>query len=88
MSQEHAHHFLWNSSWWAKQSIPHTTMTFYGDCVKMCEDFAPNFGDNAAPSHASFFNKEFLAKITLLPSEPTLLFSVSLVGNKTERPPF
>jgi hypothetical protein len=24
----------------------HTTMTFYGDCVKMCEDFAPNFGDN------------------------------------------
>jgi hypothetical protein len=29
----------------AKQSIPHTTVTFYGDCVKMCEDFAPNFGD-------------------------------------------
>jgi hypothetical protein len=23
----------------------HTTMSFYGDCVKMCEDFAPNFGD-------------------------------------------
>jgi hypothetical protein len=20
-------------------------MTFYGDCVKMCEDFAPNFGE-------------------------------------------
>jgi hypothetical protein len=29
----------------AGQSIPHTTVTFYGDCVKMCEDFAPNFGD-------------------------------------------
>jgi hypothetical protein len=34
-----------NSSWQAKQSIPHTTVTFYGDCMKMCEDFAPNFGE-------------------------------------------
>jgi hypothetical protein len=25
--------------------IPHTIVTFYGDCVKMCEDFDPNFGD-------------------------------------------
>jgi hypothetical protein len=32
------------SSWQAKQSIPHTTLTFYGDCLKMFEDFAPNFG--------------------------------------------
>jgi hypothetical protein len=29
----------------ATQSISHATVTFYGDCVKMCEDFAPNFGD-------------------------------------------
>jgi hypothetical protein len=29
----------------AEQSVPHTTMKFYGDCVKMCEDLAPNFGD-------------------------------------------
>jgi hypothetical protein len=28
-----------NSSWQAKQSIPHTTVTFYGGCMKMCEDF-------------------------------------------------
>jgi hypothetical protein len=28
-----------------KQSILHTTVTVYGDCVKMCEDFPPNFGD-------------------------------------------
>jgi hypothetical protein len=28
----------------AKHSIPHTTVT-YGDCVKMCEDFTPNFHD-------------------------------------------
>jgi hypothetical protein len=37
--------FAKNSSWQAKQSIPHTTVTFYGYCVKMCEDFAPNLGD-------------------------------------------
>jgi hypothetical protein len=29
----------------AKQSIPHTTVTFHGNCVKMCEDFVPNLGD-------------------------------------------
>jgi hypothetical protein len=29
----------------AKQSIAHTRVTFYGDCAKMCEDFASNFGD-------------------------------------------
>jgi hypothetical protein len=34
-----------NLSWQATQSIPHTTVTFYGDCMKICEDFAPNFGD-------------------------------------------
>jgi hypothetical protein len=28
-----------------KQSTWHTTVAFYGDCVKMCEDFAQNFGD-------------------------------------------
>jgi hypothetical protein len=28
----------------AIQSIPHTTVTIYGDCVKMCKDFAANFG--------------------------------------------
>jgi hypothetical protein len=27
------------------QSIPHTAVTFYGDCVKMCKTFAPNLGD-------------------------------------------
>jgi hypothetical protein len=37
--------FTKNSSWQAKQSIPHTTMTLYGDCVKMCKEFVPKFGD-------------------------------------------
>jgi hypothetical protein len=37
--------FTRNPSWQAKQSIPHTTVTFYGDSVKMREDIASNFGD-------------------------------------------
>jgi hypothetical protein len=37
--------FTKNSSRQAEQSIPHTTVKFYGDCVKMYEDFAPNFDD-------------------------------------------
>jgi hypothetical protein len=36
--------FTKNSSWQAKQQIPHTTATFHGNCVNMCEDFAPNIG--------------------------------------------
>jgi hypothetical protein len=39
----HAHHFL--LSWQAKQSIPYTTVTFCENCMKICEDYAPNFGD-------------------------------------------
>jgi hypothetical protein len=34
-----------NSSWQAKQSVPRTIVMFYGDCMKMCEDFTPNFRD-------------------------------------------
>jgi hypothetical protein len=29
----------------AGQSVPHTTVTFYGDSVRTCEEFTPNFGD-------------------------------------------
>jgi hypothetical protein len=92
-SQEHDHHFTLpsrglfteNSFWQAKQSIPNTTVTFYGDYVKMCEDFAPfapNFDDknwllhhDNAPFHSSFFTTEFLTKITwlLFPTHPTFL---------------
>jgi hypothetical protein len=35
--------FTKNSSWQAKESIPHTTVMFYGDCVKMCKDFTSIF---------------------------------------------
>jgi hypothetical protein len=34
-----------NLSWQAKQSIPHATVMFYSNCVKIFEDFALNFGD-------------------------------------------
>jgi hypothetical protein len=34
-----------NSSWQAKESVPHTTVTSYGVFVKMCQDFAPKFDD-------------------------------------------
>jgi hypothetical protein len=77
--------FIKNSSWQAKQSIEHTTVTSYGDCVKMCEDFAPNFGDknwllhqDDAPSHTSTFTREFWPKATWLlspaPIHPPFLF--------------
>jgi hypothetical protein len=26
-------------------NIPRTIVTFYGDCLKICHDFAPNFGN-------------------------------------------
>jgi hypothetical protein len=35
--------FTKNLSWQAKQSIPCIAVTFYGACVKMCEDFVPYF---------------------------------------------
>jgi hypothetical protein len=60
-------------------------MTIYGDCVKMCEDYAPNFGVkrtgccvNTAPSHASFLIREILTrKQNDCRPPPTLLFSVA-----------
>jgi hypothetical protein len=90
-SQEHDHIFLWhhgdffftkNLSWQAKQSILHTTVMLYGDCMKMCEDFAPNFADKITRccittiynltlpfSVAIFFTK---SNKTFAPPPPTL----------------
>jgi hypothetical protein len=36
--------FMQNSSWQAQRLIPHTAVMFYGDCMKICEDFSPNVG--------------------------------------------
>jgi hypothetical protein len=36
--------FTNNSSCHAKESVLQTAVTFYGDCLKMCEDFEQNFG--------------------------------------------
>jgi hypothetical protein len=37
--------FTKTSSWQTKWSIPHTTVMFCGECIEICEDIAPNFGD-------------------------------------------
>jgi hypothetical protein len=96
--------FTNNSSWQAKQSIPHTTVTFYGDCMKMCEDFDLSFGNKrfvccitttcrlTLPS----FTKEFFTKINMTvvlqpPYSPDFAlcdFPVSSIEYKNERPPF
>jgi hypothetical protein len=85
--------FTKNLSWQAKQSIPHITVTFYGDCVKMYEDFVPNFGDKITgcciPMHRlklslslgiSFYQKQLLSSLT----HPTFVFPIE---DKTEMLP-
>jgi hypothetical protein len=88
--------FTKNSSRQSKLSILHTTATFYGDCKKMCEDFSPNFGDKRTGCcimttyriTLPFSPVSFLPKTTWLLSPYTLLFSVPLIEDKTEKPPF
>jgi hypothetical protein len=62
-----------NSSWHAKQSIPHTTVMFYSDCENVGR-FWPKLWwqmncllhhDNAM-SHTSFFTKEFFTKNNMI----------------------
>jgi hypothetical protein len=63
----------------ACQSNPHTTMKYYGDCMKIREDFINNFGINYlllhqdnTPSYTSFYTREFLTKhhMTVVPCLP------------------
>jgi hypothetical protein len=72
-----------DSSWQAKEYIPHTTATFYGDCVKVCKDFAPNFGDKRTGCCITTTHR-----LTLAFSPPALLFSLSMIEDKTERQSF
>jgi hypothetical protein len=57
----------------------HTTVMIYGDCMKMCEDFVPNYGNKRTGccipttlSHTSFFTREIFTKsnMTLVPHPP------------------
>jgi hypothetical protein len=95
--------FTKNSSWQAKQLIPHTLVTLYGD-VKTYEDFTPNFGSKRTgycimtTYHLTFpsFTREFLNQdnMTVIPHPPyspdlaPCRFSVSPIDDKIERPPF
>jgi hypothetical protein len=76
--------FTKNSAFQAKQSILHTNVTFYGGCIKMCEDFTQHLGDKrtgyciTTTHHLTlpFSPKNFLRKATLQSSasHPTFLF--------------
>jgi hypothetical protein len=75
--------FTNNLSWQAKQSILHVVVTFYGDCMKICENFASNFGDKRTGSCSMTTHRRILPfwpanvgpKIIWLssPTHPTLL---------------
>jgi hypothetical protein len=76
-SQEHAN-FHWHKEivQAVKQWIPHTTVTIYDNCLKMCEDFTPKFnvkrtGCCTMTEHIlSFSPGQFWLKTTRL-SSPT-----------------
>jgi hypothetical protein len=87
--------FTKHSSCQAKQSIPHTTVMFHGDCVKIFNGFTPNFDNkrtgccNTTTHHLTllFSPGNFSQKhITVVPHPP--YFSVYPIEDKTERPPF
>jgi hypothetical protein len=66
-----------------------------GDCMRMCEDFTPNFGDKTGccimtTHHLTlpFSPTNFWPKATWLSFLHPPYFSVTPVEDKTERPPF
>jgi hypothetical protein len=69
-------------------------LTFYRDCVKMCEDFTPNFGDERTGCCITTTNRLALLlqgifgrkRHDYLPHPHYV--SVSPIEEKTERPPF
>jgi hypothetical protein len=85
--------FTKNSSWQSKQSVLHSAVIFYGDCVKMRKDFTPNFGNKRTGccimtvhyltlpfSSSNFFTKK---NMTVIPHPPSI--SVFPVEDKSER---
>jgi hypothetical protein len=65
---------------------------FYGDCMKICQDFRPNFGDRklAVASEqrtiSLFLFQQGIFDKKPIPSTP--LFIIYLIEEKTERLPF
>jgi hypothetical protein len=69
----------------------HTNVTFYGDCLKICEDFSPSFGDKRTGcciSRFLFHQGIFDEKQHDCRPLSAILVSVSSIEDKTERPYF
>jgi hypothetical protein len=72
------------------------SVTFYSNCMQMCEDFSLNFGDKGTgccimTTHRltlPFSPENFRPKEQDCRSPPTLLFSLSPIEDKAEGPPF
>jgi hypothetical protein len=63
--------------------VPHTTSTFYIDWVKMCEDFAPKFGDAVVLRQRTVFIKN---NTTVVPHPPCFsLFPRSKIKLKSRQ---
>jgi hypothetical protein len=65
----------------AGQIVPHTTVSFYCGRVKICEDFAPDFGDKRTgrcitTTQSPFSPGSFCPEATWLlsPTHPTFCF--------------
>jgi hypothetical protein len=73
--------FTKNSYWQAKWSVLHPTVLFYGNCVKMCEDFARTLmtkelavASRQCTTSRFLIRREFLTNTTVDSTHPTFLF--------------
>jgi hypothetical protein len=63
--------FTKNSSWQAKQSVPHTAVTFYGDCMKMCGEDHPELWWQKTGRYITFSPGNFFTtNMTAVPHSP------------------
>jgi hypothetical protein len=95
-SQEHTYHFLCINVIFPKEFIlagQAVNSPYYWDCMKMCENFAPNFGDKRTccciatthrPTLLFSTGNFFYQKQHDCHPPPTLFVSVSPVEDKTE----
>jgi hypothetical protein len=84
--------FKENSSCYVKQSIMHITVTCYGNCLKMCEDFAQSFGSKELAvaslqrtvshfsSEGNFLTKNNITVVALPPYFTQLQLKIKLKG--------